>query len=356
MNKEKLKKAIMILKDKINESGNSSYLNDERIKRKEYYKNISKEKLIGLSREDFFDYFSQLWSLIMWGNKNHIIDKICEENGFDNIKCKLADLLYGEKEIGVRWDDFRTSVKWVGPAAMSELLSYVRPNECAIFNKTTLTAFDYLDVSGMPKYSYQYTGEKYLYVCKKIRIIADALKKETGLYFDLLDTDYFLWDIIRPLAEEHVISPDSIDNNTGINISIHDEVKNKLVNIGEWLGFQSKSEVKVAVGAVVDVVWEVQIGNMGKAIYVFEVQSKGSIDSLIMNLLKSRSNPAVQAIIAVASEEDIATIIKECECIDEVRKNLKTWDMNDVLIVHDSLERAHESINKLKLVPASLVN
>lgn len=60
------------------------------------------------------------------------------------------------------------------------------------------------------------------------------------------------------------------------------------MEIGELLGFESRAEVKIAAGAVVDAVWEAKIGNMGKAIYVFEVQSKGSIDSLLLNLSRRR--------------------------------------------------------------------
>ena len=111
----------------------------------------------------------------------------------------------------------------------------------------------------------------------------------------------------------------------------------------------SRSEVKITTGAVVDAVWEAKIGNMGKAIYVFEVQSKGSIDSLILNLKKAQSNAAVQAVVAVADEEQLAKIIRESAgVIDE--KSLRTWDSEDVLAVYDSLVRAHESINKLALV------
>ena len=64
---------------------------------------------------------------------------------------------------------------------------------------------------------------------------------------------------------------------------------------------------------------------MGKAIYVFEVQSKGSIDSLILNLKKAQSNAAVQAVVAVADEGQLSKIIRESAgVIDE--KSLRTWD------------------------------
>lgn len=89
-----------------------------------------------------------------------------------------------------------------------------------------------------------------------------------------------------------------------------------------------------------------------KAIYVFEVQSRGSIDSLILNLKKAQNNAAVQAVVAVADEEQLARIIKESRgVIDE--EDLRTWDSEDVLAVYDALVRAHESINKLALVPES---
>ena len=54
----------------------------------------------------------------------------------------------------------------------------------------------------------------------------------------------------------------------------------------------------------------------------------------------------------MADEEQLAKIISESAgVIDE--KSLRTWDSEDVLAVYDSLVRAHESINKLALVPES---
>lgn len=73
---------------------------------------------------------------------------------------------------------------------------------------------------------------------------------------------------------------------------------------------------------------------MGKVIYVFEVQSKNSIDSLILNLKKAQSNATVQAVVAAADEAQLAKIISESNgVIDE--KSLRTWDSVDVLAVYD---------------------
>lgn len=309
-----------------------------------------------MTEENFFEYISKLWSMLIWGNKKYVVDKLLANNDFNLLKKQLAELLYGTVPIEKRWDTFLKSVKGMGPATISELLTYTNPQEYVIFNKTTILCFGYLDIPDMPKYNYQYTGKKYMEVCTIAKEIAQELKKSGAENYDLLAVDYFLWDEILPLAEkkspEAPVSESKKPTTISDSKSLHDEIKEKLVAISELLGFDSRSEVKITAGAVVDAVWEAKIGNMGKAIYVFEVQSKGSIDSLILNLKKAQSNAAVQAVVAVADEAQLAKIIRESAgVIDE--KSLRAWDSEDVLAVYDSLVRAHESINKLALVPES---
>ncbi len=90
---------------------------------------------------------------------------------------------------------------------------------------------------------------------------------------------------------------------------------------------------------------------MGRVIYVFEVQTKGSVDSLILNLLKSLNNPAVQGVVAVSDQEQCELIKKYASDISNLKDKLKYWDYEDVLQVHESLEFVNSSINKLVLVP-----
>ena len=357
MNKAKLQSAISAFVK--NKKANSAYYDDnwaERNERKTYYQSFTKVKLLAMTEEDFFEYISRLWSMVIWGNKKYVVDKLIADNGFDALKKQLAELLYGTVPIEKRWTAFLKTVKGLGPATISELLTYANPDEYVIFNKTTILCYTYLDVPDMPKYNYQYTGKKYTEVCTIAKEISTALKAAGAEDYDLLAVDYFLWDEVLPLAEKKEPvsqAPEKTAPKTASDSkSLHDEIKEKLVAIGELLGFESRSEVKITAGAVVDAVWEAKIGNMGKAIYVFEVQSKGSIDSLILNLKKAQSNAAVQAVVAVADEEQLAKIIRESAgVIDE--KSLRTWNSDDVLAVYDSLARAHESINKLALVPES---
>ena len=358
MNKTKLNDAIKEFSNNIKD--NYAYFEEnwaERKQRKEFYQSYTKEKLINMDESEFLSYISKLWSMLIWGNKKYVVDKLIADNGFSTLKKELAYLLYGDDDIEVRWDNFLRSVKGLGPATMSELLTYIDPYKYMIFNKNTVQSFSYLEIKGMPKYNYQYTGKKYKEICEIAKEISEALKASGAEDYDLLAVDYFMWDELLPLSEkkeikaEHEQVKEEPRNDREFK-SLHDEIKEKVVTIGELLGFESRSEVKITTGAVVDAVWEAKIGNMGKAIYVFEVQSKGSIDSLILNLKKAQSNAAVQAVVAVADEEQLGKIIVQSNgVIDE--KSLRTWDFEDVLAVYDALVRAHESINKLALVPES---
>lgn len=360
MNTEKLNAAIKQFQ--VNKVKNASYFEGnwtERKERKEYYQAFTKERILAMTQDEFLEYISKLWSMLIWGNKKYVVDKLITDNGFENVKKQLADLLYSDTALEKRWDAFLKNVKGLGPATISELLAYVNPQEYVIFNKTTIQCFTYLGIPNMPKYNYQYTGKKYVEVCGIAKQIAKELVAAGEKDADLLAVDYFMWDEILPLAEKKESSgtvevTPVVDKPTTAkdSKSLHEEIKEKLVATGELLGFESRAEVRITAGAVVDAVWEAKIGNMGKAIYVFEVQSKGSIDSLILNLKKAQNNAAVQAVVAVADEGQLAKIIKESKgVIDE--KDLRTWDSEDVLAVYDALVRAHESINKLALVPES---
>ena len=53
----------------------------------------------------------------------------------------------------------------------------------------------------------------------------------------------------------------------------------------------------------IDVVWEVTIGNIRWVIYIFEVQTLGSVDHLILNLMKAKNDKAVQGVVVVTDHK-----------------------------------------------------
>lgn len=146
------------------------------------------------------------------------------------------------------------------------------------------------------------------------------------------------------------LSEQLIPKNTKDATFIHNDIRDKLADIGRFLGFSSEIEKKIADGAIVDATWEVTIGNMGRVIYVFEVQTSGSIDSLILNLMKAKNNKAVQGIVAVTDQKQIEKIKKEIATLP-IHGEVKFWDYTEVLKVHESLQYVNESINNLGLVP-----
>lgn len=171
----------------------------------------------------------------------------------------------------------------------------------------------------------------------------------------MLILNTFIWQELQIPSEECIPSKVEVLESKGgkDDLFIHNDIRDKLAEIGRCLGFRAEVEKKVADGAVVDTIWEVTIGNMGRVIYVFEVQTSGSIDSLILNLMKAKNNKAVQGIVAVTDEKQIERIKKEITALP-INGEVKFWNYEEVLRVHESLQYVNESINKLTLVPLGL--
>ncbi|HEX3073099.1 MAG TPA: hypothetical protein VHP30_05755, partial [Ignavibacteriales bacterium] len=131
----------------------------------------------------------------------------------------------------------------------------------------------------------------------------------------------------------------------------HNDIRDAIENIGRFLGFETYIDKKVAEGSQVDTVWESHIGNIGRIVYAFEVQSKSSIDSLLMNLLQALNNPTVQGVIAVSSKEQLEKISKRASTIPNLREKIRFWDYEEILKIQHSLEFVNDLISKLKLVP-----
>ena len=84
MNQEKLNAVIQKYIKHISNIGDIEALN-ERNERKFYYKSWTKDKIKNMAQDEFVEYIGKLWSMIVWGNKKYIADKIIELNGFENI-------------------------------------------------------------------------------------------------------------------------------------------------------------------------------------------------------------------------------------------------------------------------------
>ena len=361
MKKELLRKHITdyLAKKNANPATSTADLN-ERAERAAYYQSWTAEKLPHMNADEFAEYLSKLWAMRIWGNKQYVVDKLISDNGLPNLLQHLSDLIWAGHPLDQRWDTFREKVKGMGPAMMSEILCHVHPASCMLWNRRAYVGLNFLGVSDLPRYNYPLTGRKYQELCKTTTEIADEMRKMGDAGANLLTVDYFIWDELQvadnlsDIYKTIAVSapPANVDKvEPATSEFIHDEVRDKIADIGAWLGFKADTEKKIAGGAVVDTIWEATIGNMGRVIYVFEVQTKGSLDSLILNLLKSLNNPAVQGVVAVSDTAQLEKIKGEVATVSNLKDKLKYWNYAQVLEVHEELESVNEAINSLGLVP-----
>lgn len=191
----------------------------------------------------------------------------------------------------------------------------------------------------MPINKYYITGKEYVEIIKTYKEILHELEELKYPKLDMLGVDYLLFEI--SIYKEAKIDED-FD---------HDEIRDKISEIGEWLGFESLIEEHISPGAKVDVIWRAKIANLGVVTYVFEVHKKGSIDSLILNLQKALNNPTVQKLIAVTNSSQIETIKGEINNLPEnFRKSLTFWNVRDVIDTYENLSKVIENIKTLDLI------
>ena len=292
MNTDLLQKHIKNYKQ--DKADDPEQFNIDWTERKEHvkkYQSFTEQKIVVMDEEAIYEYISPLWAMLIWGNKRYVVDKLIEDNGLPTLKKELTKLLW-DSPIEQRWDEFRKNIKGMGPAMSSELLCKTHPEKYIVWNRRAKIGLDYLGVGDLPKYDYQLDGIKYKELCNVEKEIAKELNTAGFREDSLLMVDYFIWHELQveetlsgsktksDIDEEETLEQDTSD-------FIHNDIRDKIRNIGQWLGFEANIERKVAAGSQVDTVWESTIGNMGRVVYVFEVQTKGSIDSLIVNLLKS---------------------------------------------------------------------
>lgn len=329
----------------------------ERLDFTTYYQQFTHDRILAMTPEETYEYISKLWAMLIWGNKHYVVDKIIEDNGLSNFRKHLANLVWGNSDIAERWDSFRSEIKGMGPAMISEILCKTHPDEFMLWNRRAYVGLNYLSVSNLPRYDYQLTGKVYNSLCKVCKEVASELRSAGFSDTTLFAVDYFIWSELQ--VEDNlskIYSKKDSDEAPEIepvetSRFVHDDIRDKLRDIGQWLGFTAKIEQKVSEGSKVDTIWEATIGNMGRVIYVFEVQTKGSIDSLILNLLKSLNNPAVQGVVAVSDKQQIEKIKNYVQDVKDLKDKLRYWDYEEISKIHESLEYVNASINNLGLVP-----
>jgi hypothetical protein len=303
------------------------------------------------SEADVATIVKQLWASRMWGNKDYLAQKIIDDNGIEKLQAQFKRLIHAidpEKA----YNDFLRAIKGLGPASTTEMLTYLHPESCGIWNRQAREALQAMGITDyVPPDKYRLTTAEYRTFNHLLKAIEQQLEQAGIPDVDLLLVDFFLYEVAQnakrvapadPAVTPPTIRPEDFD---------HNEVRDLLADIGASLGFDSNTEVRIAHGAQVDVVWRARIANLGLVTYIFEVHRAGSLDSLILNLQKARSASSVQKVIAVSDEAQLDQIRRECQGLpEEFRRALRFWEVNDVLATGEHLQKVMASIGALDLI------
>lgn len=310
-----------------------------------YAKLLNKKAIDKLTEVELGQILRGLWANAGWTNKAYPADRVLKSNDVSLLKSELKNLLWGDQTLEQRYERFRNTVKGLGPAGRTEIMAFVNPKECGLWNERAREAIRKLGLDNiLPANKYSISGDEYVQFNEAIKSIGD-LMKENGLpYSDLIDVDFYLYFIATTTP--------TITKEEGEDYDFdHDEIIEKLVEIGNGLGFEVKSGELVAKGAKVDAVWTAKIANLGVVNYVFEVQRKGSVDSSILNLQKAKYNPTVQKLVVVANGRVIKEIKEEVASLgEEFRKLLTFIEAKDILKSAKLLEEFNNIISKLELI------
>lgn len=341
--KKLLKPYIQVHKNWIKSADFIDWDKEHRDKSSQYSKLLSKRGINDMTEAEIYELVSTLWAFGGWGNKDYLVDRLLKAVDLSTFKHLLRQLLWSSEPLWKRYDQFNNNVKYLGSAAITEILSFVHPSQCAIWNERARTALQKVGLLKDLVKQYWISGHDYEKICEEYKRILNVMLDSNINAVNLLDVDLFLYNIAISEDEEEA-KPEDYEFD-------HNEVKERIIEVGQYLGFDAEKEVLIAKGARVDATWTVNLGNLGVVKYVFEIQKSGSVDSLLLNLQRAKRNPSVQKEIIVSNVKGIAKTKEEANTLgEEFTRHLAYLEVADVLKMAKSLKEAWQIINRLELV------
>lgn len=126
-----------------------------------------------------------------------------------------------------------------------------------------------------------------------------------------------------------------------IRLATHLEIQELLVEIGEILGFSAQIEFEYY-----DVVWR-ETPNNSRLSHIFEVQSKGNIDSAFAKLKRAYQNQRTKPFLVVSTEKDLnrarKSLVREFQDI-EAAVTILTFVQ--IELIHRNLKAVGEILPK----------
>ena len=238
----------------------------EREERVNWYKEKmgNPEKIKNFTEKDLHELIEKLWALGFWRNKAYKVNKLIKDNGLDRLKTAFVSLLYSEEPIAKKWDNFRKSVKGLGPSSLSEILTLVFPDRYGIMNMKPLTVLPYLGFlteKETKNISYGYTsGQDYERFMQALQKVREKLRNNGLPEADFIDVDFFVWYLFEHVFEltfkrdkkmviKSALGIEEITTKPEITISTkevkeitsHSEAEFILLKLGQILGYDTYS-------------------------------------------------------------------------------------------------------------------
>ncbi|WP_254821902.1 hypothetical protein [Haloglomus halophilum] len=315
----------------------------ERIEKKQEFPDlVSEERVTDFNEGDIRELVRNLWAFRGWTNKDYLVGEILED-GIENVRSRFHEALYETDDIAKKFDILTEDVNMLGPASITEILTFLYPDECAIYNRRAREALQHLGYDVPSRLS---SGDQYidfLETVNEVKERLDEIETESGgvKIEDLIDVDYFLFYVSELDLDEEDGEKES--ETQPIQDFDHEEFKGKLLEIGDGLGFDVEEEYEAGPGARLDVRWSTRVANLGVIAYAFEVHRKGSRDSALLNLMKAQnSDPTLQKLVIVSTQDEIDKFKDEADAISaDLAKSLAYFEAGQV-------QKAEEHLADLK--------
>jgi predicted RNA-binding protein len=134
----------------------------------------------------------------------------------------------------------------------------------------------------------------------------------------------------------------------------HEDIVAAILEIGTMMGLESsddREDTQVAKGAVLDAVWKLRVAGFAELRYAFELQRKGSIDSLVRNLERAARNPSVRGLVIVASNEHELERIKDeaYDMMEDLGDRVSLITVNELKKAYEHFKATEDFREKLRL-------
>lgn len=233
-------------------TGDAADWQKEREERLDWYrKHLSEEKLANLSRENFATLIKALWATNIWKNKDYKVDQLLKDNGLEKIRASPDTLLHGKDPVVTRWDEFKSSIKGLGPSSISEVLTFSDPYTFALVNKKPYKVLPRLGLPLKPVAD----GKSYETAVEQIGKVKEALRKHGLKEADFILTDFFIaylfYEVFDmqyarkgesappPTEPEAVRAPAEMRASIDLAIESHEAAQAILLSLGKFLKFDT---------------------------------------------------------------------------------------------------------------------